>query len=613
MEIALPNRPDWLDLLKSGNRIYIGSNAAVPNGLIDDLIANGKGLHDIELVHINTLSESRWVEPEFNDLFKVNTFFIGGEKIRQAVAEGRVDYTPCFLSEVPSLFEQDILPLDAALVMVSPPDKYGYCSLGVAVDVNLAAVKKAKYVIAQINPLMPRTSGQTFIRIDDFAACLELEEPLPELPHYEPDKITERIGQYVAMLVEDGATLQLGVGKIPNAVLRYLQHHKDLGVHSELITDGIIDLIAKGVINNRKKTFHPGKTVASFCLGSKKLYDFVDNNPHVEFYPSDYLNSPANIARNHKMVAINSALEVDLTGQVVADSIGFQFYSGIGGQVDFIRGAAMSPAGKPIIAMPSTAKGGTISRIVPTITEGSGVVTSRGHVHYVVTEFGVASLKGRSIRERALELIRVAHPKFREQLLAKVREHYWVPNYQKNYPRDVPELGSIGFKTLTVDDQPFDLRPLNPADERRLQEFFYSHTKETLFYRYNHYPTQMTREKSCNLVSVDQSVDLALCIVRQQGSVAEIQAVGRYYLCSDKQSCEVAFVTREKYHGKGMARQLLSEMILIAKQRGLQKMRAMVRADNRNMLRVFENAHFKRLPADEPGEINLVLDLENLA
>ncbi|MDO6841736.1 GNAT family N-acetyltransferase [Paraglaciecola chathamensis] len=611
METALPNRPDWQTLLKSGNRIFIGSNAAVPNGLIDDLIANSGELKDIELVQFNTLSESRWVEPQFKDLFRVNALFIGGDKIRQAVAQGRVDYTPCFLSEVPSLFEQDILPLDAALVMVSLPDKYGYCSLGVAVDVNLAAVKKAKYVIAQVNPLMPRTSGHTFIRIDDIAACIQVEQPLPELPHYVPDKITERIGQYVAMLVDDGATLQLGVGKIPNAVLYYLQNHKDLGVHSELITDGIIDLITKGVINNRKKTFHPGKTVASFCLGSQTLYDFVDNNPHVEFYPSDYLNSPANIARNHKMVAINSALEVDLTGQVVADSIGYQFYSGIGGQVDFIRGAAMSPGGKPIIAMPSTAKGGSISRIVPIITEGSGVVTSRGHVHYVVTEFGVASLKGRSIRERALELIRVAHPKFREQLLAKVREHYWVPHYQKNYPRDVPELGPLGFKTIQVDNQSFDLRPLNPADERRLQEFFYSHTKETLFYRYNHYPTQMTREKSCNLVSVDQNHDLALCIVRQHGSVAEIQAVGRYYLNASSNSCEAAFVTRESFHGKGMAKHLLAEMIMIAKKRGLSKMFAIVRADNRNMLRVFESAQFERQPVEEPGEVSLVLQLED--
>ncbi|GAB3032622.1 hypothetical protein GCM10027098_32780 [Bowmanella dokdonensis] len=348
MYTALPNRPDWQALLKSGSRIFLGSNAAVPNGLIDDLIARAQGLHDIEVVHINTLSESRWVEPQYSELFKVNTLFINGDKIRKAVAEGRADYTPCFLSEVPSLFEQDILPLDAALVMVSPPDKYGYCSLGVAVDVTLAAVRKARHVIAQINPMMPRTSGYSHIHVSELSACLELPQVLPQLPEFELDKKTERIGQYVSMLVEDGATLQLGVGKIPNAVLRYLQNHKDLGVHSELITDGIIDLLSKGVINNRRKTFHPGKTVTSFCLGSKALYDFVDGNPHVEFYPSDYVNSPSNIARNHKMVAINSALEVDLTGQVVADSIGYQFYSGIGGQVDFIRGAAMAPGASPL-------------------------------------------------------------------------------------------------------------------------------------------------------------------------------------------------------------------------------------------------------------------------
>lgn len=610
MYTALPNRPDWQTLLKSGNRIFLGSHAAVPNALIDDLIASAQGLHDIEVVHILTLADHRWVEPKYSDLFKVNTFFIGGDKMRAAVSEGRADYTPCFLSEVSSLFETDILPLDAALIMVGPPDKFGYCSLGVSVDVVQAAVRKAKYVIAQINPLMPRTSGDSFVHVSQLSASIERQQELPQMPDIESDPVTERIGQYVSMLVEDGATLQLGIGKIPNAVLQYLQHHKDLGVHSELITDGIIDLIAKGVINNRKKTFHPGKTVTSFCLGSKRLYDFVDGNPHVEFYPSGYVNSPVNISRNNKMVAINSAIEVDLTGQVVADSIGYQFYSGIGGQVDFIRGAAISPGGKPIIALPSTAKNGKVSRIVPHITQGSGVVTSRGHVHYVVTEFGVASLKGRSIRERALELIRVAHPKFRAQLLEQVRKHYWVPHYQKDYPREVPELGKISVKTLIIDGASFDLRPLNPADERRLQEFFYSHTKETLFYRYNYYPTQMTREKSCSLVSVDQSRDLALCIVRQQGSVSEIQAVGRYYLNDDGSSCEVAFVTREKYHGKGMARQLLAEMIRIAGMRGLESMQAYVRSDNKNMLRVFESANFKRMPAEDPGEVMLKLSLK---
>lgn len=602
---------DWPDLLKSGNRIFIGSNAAVPNALIDDLIANANQLHDIEVVHIQTFSADKWVEPQYKDLFKVNTLFISGQKVRAAVAEGRADYTPCFLSEIPTLFSTDILPLDAALVMVSPPDEYGYCSLGVSVDVVSAAVRFAKKVVAQLNPKMPRTSGHAYIHISKITAWLTQEQPLPEVPPVGFEQRIERIGQYVSMLIDDGATLQIGTGKIPEAVLKYLGNHKNLGIHSELISDGIIELMKSGVVNNSQKTFHPGKTVTSFAVGSQALYDFVDRNPHVEFYPSEYVNSPTNIARNDKMVSINSALEVDLTGQVVSDSLGYQFYSGIGGQVDFSRGASMSKGGKPIIALPSTAKNGTISRIVPTISEGSGVVTSRGHVHYVVTEYGVASLRGKSIRERALELIRVAHPKFRPALLEEVRKHYWVPHYQVMTPMDVPELGDVGLKILNIGGETFDLRPLNPADERRLQEFFYSHTKETLLLRYNFHPKQLSREKSCSLVSVDQSKDLALCIVRQHGSVLEIQAVGRYYLVESNNSCEVAFVTRERHHGKGMATILLQEMINIARLRGIATMVAFVRADNKPMLTVFERAGFKRLRSEEPDEVNLQLKLHS--
>ncbi len=601
---------DWASILKSGNRIFIGSNAAVPNALIDDLIENSKQLNDIEVVHIQTISDNRWVDEKYKELFKVNTLFIGGDKIRQAVAEGRADYTPCFLSEIPTLFSTDILPLDAALVMLSPPDEYGYCSLGVSVDVVSAAIRNAKKVIAQFNPSMPRTSGHAYIHVSKIDQYIEVDQPLPEVPLVGFEQRIERIGQYVSMLIEDGATLQIGVGKIPEAVLRYLGNHKNLGVHSELISDGILDLMKKGVINNSQKTFHPGKTVTSFCLGSKRLYDFVNQNPHVEFYPSEYVNSPTNIARNDKMVALNSAIEVDLTGQVVSDSIGYQFYSGIGGQVDFSRGASMSKGGKPIIALPATAKNGTVSRIVPHIAEGSGVVTSRGHVHYVVTEYGVASLRGKSIRERALELIRVAHPKFRPELLAEVRKHYWVPNYQVMTPMEVPELGTVGLKILNIGGETFDLRPLNPADERRLQEFFYSHTKETLLLRYNHHPKQLSREKSCSLVSVDQSKDLALCLVKQQGSVLEIQAVGRYYLVEANNSCEVAFVTRERHQGKGMATILLQEMINIARIRGLASMTAYVRAENKPMLTVFEKAGFKRVRGDEPDEVNLLLPLQ---
>ncbi|MCC5452626.1 GNAT family N-acetyltransferase [Rheinheimera sp. UJ51] len=600
---------NWQQLLKSGSRIFIGSHAAVPTLLIDDLIANAKSLHDIEIVQLVTFSDNRWASPEFQHLFKVNTLFIGGHTIRQAVAEGRADYTPCFMTDIPALFTDGILPLDAALIMVSPADEHGYHSLGVAVDVISAAAKAAKIVIAQVNPAMPTTYGQSFIHKDDIDAFFYAEQALPEIEPPELDARTERIGQYVSLLVEDGATIQIGVGKICAAVTRYLSNHKDLGLHTELLTDGALDLIKKGVINNRRKTFHPGKSVTSFCMGTKRLYDFVDKNPHIGFYPSEYVNSPINIARNDRMVSINSAIEVDLTGQIVSDSIGHMFYSGVGGQVDFSRGASMSQGGKPIIALPSTAKNGTISRIVPHIKEGAGVVTTRAHVHYVVTEFGVASLRGKSIRERALELIRVAHPKFRNQLLAEVRKNYWVPHYQLQTPVDVPELGPVGFKELTFNGEKFDIRPLNPSDERRLQEFFYSHTKETLQMRYNSVPTQMSREKSCTLVSVDQSKDLALCIVKQKGSVVEIQAVGRYYLIPNENSCEVAFVTREVLQGRGMAKRLLAEMINIATSRGLNSMQAFVRSENKPMLKVFENAGFVRLKSDDPTEVYLKLTI----
>ena len=602
---------NWRDYLKSGCRIFIGSNAAVPNALIDDLITNSNGLHDIETVHILTISDNVWAKAEHKELFKVNSLFIGGKNIRQAVAEGRGDYTPCFISDIPKLFNENLLPLDAALVMVSPPDEYGYCSLGVSVDIVSAAVKAAKYVIAQVNPKMPRTNGHSFVHINQIHAWMHVQQDLPQIIAATIDRRTEQIGQYVAMLIDNGATLQIGIGKIPEAVLTYLGNHKDLGIHSEMISDGVIDLMLKGVINNRKKTYHKGKAVVTFCIGSQKLYDFVDGNPHVEFYPSEHVNSPVNIARNDNMISINSAIEVDLTGQVVSDSIGYQFYSGIGGQVDFVRGASLSKGGKPIIALPSTTKDGKTSRIVAHITEGGGVVTSRGHVSFVVTEFGIASLQGKSIRERALELIRIAHPKFREQLLADVRKHYWVPEYQASSPSSVPELGAIEMKKFNFAQINYILRPLAPADERKLQEFFYSHNKETLLMRYNHHITQMTREKSCNLVSVNQHTDLALCFTKKDDLGEAIEAVARYYYLESINSAEVAFVIKESLRGRGMASTLLNEMIAIARIRKLHSLIALVRHDNGSMLKVFERAGFQRQPNSDYDEINLKLTLNN--
>ena len=611
MAIALPPEPNWHKLIKSGSRVFVGGTASVPYALVQHLIENSEGFSDIELVHMLALGDTRWAKEEYKRLFKANTFFIGGEAIRRAVDEGRADYTPVFLSEISSLFSDGTLALDAALVNVSPPDEFGYCSLGAAVDISMSAVRNCQQVVAQINPQVPRTAGHSYIHISEITACIEASEPLVEVSPPPIDSVAERIGQYVSMLVDDGATLKFGIGKIPSATLKYLCHHKDLGIHSEMLTDSVIELLSSGAVTNKKKTFHPGKVVTSFAIGSRKLYDLIDNNPHIEFYPSSYVNKPTNIAKNDNMIAINSALDVDLTGQVVADSLGYDFYSGIGGQVDFVTGASISKGGKPIIALPSTAKDETISRITPRISEGAGVVTSRGNVQYVVTEYGIASLKGKSIRERALELIRVAHPKFRAQLLEEVRKHYWVPHYQEKYPTDIPELGAIQLKRLNIQGETFYMRPLNPADERRLQEFFYSHTKETLRLRYNYDPKQMSREKSCNLVSVDQSADVALCIVKQDGSRITIQAVGRFYLEPVSNTCEVAFVTRETQQGKGMASRLLNQLIDIAKARGIEKMMAYVRGENKPMITIFEQANFIRKFTGDPSDIELVLDVAN--
>jgi len=380
-------------------------------------------------------------------------------------------------------------------------------------------------------------------------------------------------------------------------------------VHSETISDGIMELMKSGVINNRKKTYHRGKVITTFCVGTRALYDFVDGNPHIEFYPAEHVNSPTRIARNDKMVSINGAIEVDLTGQVVSDSIGRKFYSGIGGQVDFIRGAALSRGGRPVIALPSTTRDGKRSRIVPTLAPGGGVVTSRGHVHYVVTEYGIASLHGKSIRERALELIRIAHPQFRRELLTEVRKFYWVPEYQEQAPTSVPELGPVEEKHYTFDGIRYTLRPLRPADERRLQEFFYTHNKETLLMRYNHHVTQMSREKSCSLVSVDQQRDLALCFTDRDKGAEVIQGVGRYYYNEADNSCEVAFVIKESRRGRGIATALLRELETIARRRGLHKMFACVRRDNHPMLAVFENLGFATSAGAEMDEVYLSLDL----
>lgn len=406
--------------VKRRQRVFVGSGAAEPQALVAALAARGGELADNEILHILTLGIAPYSDPCYRSAFRHNAFFIG-PNVRAAVAEGRADYTPIFLSEIPRLFRSRRVALDVALIQVSPPDVHGFCSYGVSVDVVKAAAESASVVVAEVNAQMPRSLGDSFIHVDHIDHLVEVDTPLLQSVPAAPDDTALEIGRHVAELIEDGSTLQLGIGAIPNAVLLHLGKKRDLGIHTEMFSDGVIDLIEAGVINCARKTLLPGKVVTSFCMGSERLYQYVDNNPLFEFRTAEFTNDPTVIARNAKMVAINAALEVDLTGQVCADSIGDSFYSGIGGQVDFIRGSARSEGGKPIIVLRSTAKQGAVSRIVPHLHEGAGVVTTRGDVHYVATEYGVADLWGKSVRERALALISIAHPDFRPDLLAEAR------------------------------------------------------------------------------------------------------------------------------------------------------------------------------------------------
>jgi len=421
----LMSAQDALGAVRSGMRVYIHPGSAEPEVLVEALIGRAPFVRDVEIVHLLTLGRADYIRPEMDGHFRHNAMFIGGN-VREAVNEGRADYTPIFLSQIEGLFAGGDMPLDVALIQVSPPDAHGFCSFGVGVDTTLTAAETARYVIAQVNDQMPRTYGDSFIHVSELDAVVEVSRPLCELPPQPITEVHRAIARNVACLVEDGATLQLGIGGIPDAVLLQLHSHRDLGIHTEMLSDGIIPLIESGVVNGSKKTVHPRKVVLGFVLGSKKLFDFVDQNPVFEFHPNSYTNDPILIAQNDNMVAVNSALQVDITGQVCADSIGTYFYSGIGGQVDFMRGASRSRSGKPIIALPATAKNGTLSRIVPVLDPGAGVVTSRGTVHYVVTEFGIAYLHGRTIRQRAEALIQITHPDFRNQLYDYCERTRWL-------------------------------------------------------------------------------------------------------------------------------------------------------------------------------------------
>ena len=422
MNYSTLSAEDAVSRIKSGDRVFLHTAAATPQRLIEAMVQRSEELRNVEIVSLHTEGDAPYAKPEYRESFRLNALFVG-RNVRKSVQNGDGDAIPVFLSDVPSLFHNKILPLDVALVHVSPPDRHGYCSLGVSVDATLSAVHAAKMVIAQVNSNMPRTHGEGMLHISKIHAMVDVDDPLPETPRHPLSDIEIRIGRHIASIVEDGATLQLGIGAIPDATLAALSGHRDLGIHSEMFSDGVIDLVEKGVINGSKKRSHKEIMVASFLVGTRRLYDFVDDNPLVEMLPSDYVNDTREIRRNPKVTAINSALEIDMSGQVCADSIGQKYFSGVGGQMDFIRGAALSEGGKPIIALPSTTKNG-LSRIVPQLKTGAGVVTTRAHVQYVVTEFGIVNLHGKNLRQRAEALATIAHPDFSEDICRQAHELY---------------------------------------------------------------------------------------------------------------------------------------------------------------------------------------------
>jgi len=420
--VPYTNAQQAVECIQSGNRVFIHSVAQTPHRLIAAMVARADQLREVEVCHIHTEGHLPYCEEQYQGVFKPNAFFIGAN-MRKQVNAGLADYVPIFLSEIPLLFQRNILPIDVALIQVSPPDAHGFCSLGPSVDVSLAAIKSAKYVVAQVNPNVPRTHGDGMIHFSTIHAAVECDDPIYEVAVKPTTETEQRIGRYVAELVDNGATLQMGIGGIPNAVLAELIHHQKLGIHTEMFSDGIIDLVERGVVTGEKKKVLPYKLVSCFAMGSRRLYDFLHDNPGVTMKEVSYTNDTAIIRRNPKVTAINSAIEVDLTGQVCADTIGTYQYSGVGGQMDFVRGASLSEGGKPIIALPSVTKYGE-SKIVPFLKLGAGVTTTRAHVHYIVTEYGVANLYGKNLRQRAHALIQIAHPDHRETLERQAHERF---------------------------------------------------------------------------------------------------------------------------------------------------------------------------------------------
>lgn len=584
---------DAVARIRPGQRVFIGTGCAQPRQLVEALTRRAGDLTDTNIVHLLTHGDAPYATEELSSCFRVNSFFIA-ENVRDLIQAGFGDYTPIFLSEIPPLFASGQLPLDVALIQVTPPDSDGLCSLGISVDIIMSAAQNARLVIAEVNPQMPRTLGNSALHVHDLDVLVPSDTPLIEVSPPAADEPTRKIGEYVAGLVEDGATMEFGIGRIPQAVLEFLHEKKDLGIHTEMISDTVIDLIESGAVTGERKSLDKGKVVASFCVGTRRLYDYIHNNPMFAFHPTEYVNDPYVIGRQYKQVAINVALEVDLTGQVCADSLGSRFYSGIGGQVDFNRGAARSQGGKAIIALPSTAKGGTVSRIVAHLSPGAGVVTTRGDVHYVVTEYGVAYLHGKSVQERALALIAVAHPDFRAQLLRQAVLAKYLPLDLANM-EDRFAVGPQEFSTshLLHDGTKVNFRPVHPTDEARTADLFHALSQQTLYYRFMSNAKYVPRRQIQDEVFIDHRNDVAIVGTIPEAHGEEIIAIGRYYLNHTTNLAEVAFVVRDEWQNQGIGTFLLEHLATIAMRNGIRGFTAEALRENRAMQRVFNRAPYK--------------------
>jgi len=588
-----------------GNKIFIGTGCGEPQYLVQALLSyidkNPKAFLDAELINIVTLGVAPYTDEKFRDNFRMRSFFIG-DSARKAVNRGVADYTPIFLSAVPDLIRTDRFGIDVALIQTTPPDKNGEMNLGVSVDIVKSAIEKATYVIAQANSNMPYVQGDGKIDIESVDFIVPHDEPLLEYIEHVPDDTAQRIGSYVSSIIDDGSTIQLGYGSIPNAIVSSFGSKKHLGIHTELLNDGIVELMRKGVVDNTEKSINPGKTIATFCMGRRETYDFIDGNPSVEFRTIDYTNNPLIIAQNKRMTAINSALEVDLTGQATAESIGKTFYSGIGGLADFMRGAVLATGGKTILALPSTADNGRVSRIVPFLKEGAGVTLTRGDIHYVVTEFGIAYLHGKSIRERAMDLITIAHPMFRPWLIEEAKklslifkDQAFIAGIKGEYPEE------LETRRTTKTGLEIVLRPVKISDEPMLKDFFYSLSDESMYQRFISARRDIPHEMLQKFVVIDYTQKLTILAVLGESGKETIAGIGQYSLNRDMDTADIALAVGDQYQKQGIGTELIAELTYLAKRNGLIGFTAEVLMGNQPVFRLFNKMGFDIKKRNESG------------